>query len=57
MCLVVSVAGFHLSPNIMNVLEGIFGSLNLHKIERKMHVKINHYDSAVGPSRGQYHVT
>lgn len=29
MCLVVSVAGFLLSPNIMNSLEGIFGSLNL----------------------------
>lgn len=29
MCLVVSVSGFHLSPNIMNILAGVYGSLNL----------------------------
>lgn len=29
MCLVVSVAGLHLSPSIMSVLGGIFGSLIL----------------------------
>jgi len=52
MCLVVSVAGLHLSPASWMFGEVYLGALSFHKIQRETHVKINHCDSAVGPCKG-----